>query len=511
MPGSIHDHTRRTPKRPEWWEAEGFDEWGDLEDDYLDRPEQWVVLARVLRAAGIFGLDTEFYGLDVRKESCVGKARVHVWSVAIRSERRSPLGFAIARGWVLPVEALTHPDLVAVLEDPTVAKPCHNQPVDDHAVHNHGVNLRGCINTLGLARWMWPELVTAGGFGLKNLMLVKLRRPPVCEFKDVVSDERTIQVTKDRTKQVTVCSCGVEGCRARKGHTKSKVTRVSQVVTEKIEKFQHPLESIGPGHPRFKLLVEYAGEDAVAALEVEELARYTEDPAPFPYATGCSWCGGESAHKGSAKVCVCRPKFNQDVENEIVAMEREGFPIDVPFCAWQAECAMDDEDEQLAWLHKWFVVNGALIEGPHRREDVDPIWSSPKQTGELFDSLDFPRSPIWKKGRVKPGEIKLDSAALKWVAKNYRPAKQVIEHLLKLKVIRSGKKYLTKLRDSGGYVHPICGPAGDADDRNGAVTGRLGIKGTLEAQQLPSREEADLYHVRKAIVAERRVTERSLQ
>jgi hypothetical protein len=470
-----------------WWDE--LDKWGVLDDNYLDSPEQWDILAAVLRLAGRVGLDTEFYGLDVRKESCVGRARVHVWSVAVRAAKRSPLGFHIARGWVLPVEALNHASLKAVLENEAITKYVHNQPVDDHAIHNHGVDLVGCTDTLNLARWMWPWLTTAGGFGLKNLMVMKLRRNPVCEYVDVVNDVRTITVTKQKKATKTVCSCGAAGCKKRKPepdrrHDKSKVEVLTETIEEKQERYQHPLESIVPGHPRWELLVKYAAEDAVAALEAAELMEKQKAPAPFPY--------------GKAEA---RPAFNQNVCNAIVKMEREGFPVDVPWCTSQAERAAADAEKELVWLHAWYVVNGAVVHGPHRREEVDGIWSSPKQLLAMFDELDFPRSPIWKKGKVKNGESKLDATALKWIGKNCSGARQLVDHLLHLKRIRSGMKYLVKLRDSGGWVNPICGPAGDADDRNGAITGRLGIKGTLEAQQLPTREEVDIYQVRKAIVA----------
>ena len=473
----------------DWRQADPF---GFLDDVYLDTEEAWEALAGAMRAAKVVGLDSEFYGLDVRKESCVARARVHVWSVAVRTAKRSPLGFSVAVGWVLPAAALLHPALRSVLEDQTIRKCVHNQPVDDHAFHNHGIDLRGCVNTLGLSRWHWPWLVSGGGFGLKNLMSIKLRRPPIAEFKDVVNDVRQIEVRK--LKQVTrgACSCGAEGCRKRKpaeAHVKSKVTSAEEVVTVKDEKFQHPLESIAPGHPRWELLVRYAAEDAVAALEIEELCHKERDPAPFPYEDNGTTRG------------ALRPKFSQDVEDAVVLMEREGFPIDTDYSAAMVVRAEADELKELEWLHKWFVINGALTHGPHRREEVDCIWSSPKQLGELFDSLDFPRSPVWKKGKVKPGEIKLDGAALKWIARNYGPAKQVIGHILQLKKVRGGKKYLVTMRDCGGWVNVICGAAGDADDRNGAVSGRLGIKGVLPAQQLSTREEVDLYQVRKGIVA----------
>jgi len=492
-------------------DVRALDPFGYLDETYLDDPAAWDVLAEVVRAAGVCGLDSEFYGLDVRKESCVGRARVHVWSIAVRTRKRSALGFHCAVGWVLPMAALLHPSLRAVLEDPSIQKDIHNQPVDDHTFHNHGVKLRGAFNTLGYARWKWPWLVTQGGFGLKNLMLVKLRRPPIAEFKDVVADTRQIEIRKQKIVERGACSCGVDGCRKRKPeqvevfgmdnakllevverlHIKTRVKETVEEVKLKDEKFQHPLESILPGHKRWELLVRYAAEDAIAALECEELAQKERDPAPYPYSDAGA---GPGESRG-------RPEFNQSVEDCVVLMEREGFPIDVGYSQSMVERASADEEKELAWLHKWFVINGALEYGPHRREEVDAVWSSPKQLGELFDGLEFPRSPIWKKGRVKNDEIKLDSTALKWVAKNCPQSKQMIDHLLHLKKVRAGLKYMRKLANSGGWINVICGPAGDADDRNGAVTGRLGIKGTMEMQQLPTKEELDLYQVRKAVVA----------
>ncbi len=118
----------------------------------------------------------------------------------------------------------------------------------------------------------------------------------------------------------------------------------------------------------------------------------------------------------------------------------------------------------------------------------------------LFDELGFPRSPVWAKGRTK-NKAKLDHVAMAWIMRNHPPARQIGEKLQLLGRIRSGKKYLLKMRDADDIIHPICGPAGDADERSGAVTGRLGIKGSLEAQQLPKIKEKDLYSVRRAIIA----------
>ncbi len=464
---------------------------------WLDNAEQWTALAGLVRRRGCCGLDSEFYNVDVRKQSCVGRARVHVWSIAVRSNRKSPLGFHRAVGWVLPAEALQHPDLKALLEDASIRKYLHNQPVDDHAFHNHGVNLRGCLNTLNYARWKWPEFKELGGFGLKNLMVEKLHRDIVCAFevkkpKDdywgLTNFQRTLVTEKQKTVVELVCSCGEPGCRKRKGHEKTKVESMVTVVKHRLVWDLYPLESIVPGHPRWDLLVEYAAEDAIAALEVAELADGEPDPAPWP-----PWQHGTGP-------APHRPAFPQDVEDEVVAMERAGFPVDRPFCRAQlAKIAMDEEAE-LDWLHRWYVRN-APIEGPHNRAATDKIWTSPTRLVLMLDRLGLPRSPVWKRGMVKDGDVKTDETAMTWIAKEVPAMAKFVKHFIQLKRIRGGKKYHTKLANSDGTVHPICGPGGDSDDRVGAITGRLGIKGEFEAQQMPKDGDKDPYQVRRAIVA----------
>lgn len=462
---------------------------------YLDKPEQWDELVDRIRKAGICGLDTEFYNVDVRKQSCVGRAKVHVWSVAIRTKTMSPRGYHRARGWVLPAAALEYPPIVAMLEDRTVRKAIHNQPVDDHALNNHKIRLRGAINTLDLSRWAWPELAPQkggnGGWDVKSLMQSKLGYDPVCTFLDVVRYRAKVTVEKTKKRKVTECDCGEVGCRKRKGHIKATSVVVDTFSVEKEQDAQYPLETIVPGHERWQLLVDYALVDAVAALEIEELAQAEPNPGPWAYAELDDPAADE------------RPRFSQAVIDEIVLMERRGFPIDTVYASEKLKQAEDDEAKELRWLRKWFRKNTAdeLEYSFYDDERVDAIWSSNPQLTELFDFFGFPRSPVWKKGKVKRGEVKMDGAALEWIAKNCPASAKLIAKIIRLKAIRGQKKYLAKMAACGGHVNPICGPAGDNDNRNGAVTGRLGIKGVLEAQQLTNRAEVDLYQVRKAIVA----------
>ncbi len=451
---------------------------------YLDQPVQWHELVRRCRLAGVCGLDSEFYGLDIKKQSCVGRARCHVWSLAIRTPKFSPLGFHVARGWVLPAAALDDPEIRAMLEDPTIRKEIHNQSGDSHTLANHGIRLGGGRNTLGLIRWKRPELIKQPGrFGLKPLMTRLFHKPPVCEYGDIVNDVRTVTVTKQRKVKLVECSCGVPNCKSRKGHTKTITKAVVDVQVERQEKYKIPLTDIVPGHPRWQKFLEYAAYDAVAALQTAEIANDAPDPAPWPYEDMAE-----------------RPIFSQELEEAIIDMESVGIPIDVDYCNRRLPEAEADKELDLAWLHKWYILNSG-VHGPHRREEVDAIWTSHKQKLELFDDLEFPHSPVWKKGLVKRGNVKLDGVAQEWIGKNYPPAKQLMTKLLHLQRVSSGIKYLKKLSDSGGMVHPVCGPAGDADDRAGAVTGRLGVKGELEATQLPSVEAKDLYEIRKALIS----------
>lgn len=466
---------------------------------YLDAPEQWNKLVKQIRKRGVMGLDTEFYGLDIRKESCVRRAKIHVWSVALRSNVFDARGYTAAAGFVLPASALLHTGLRGVLEDKSITKAVHNQPVDAHALFNHGIELRGGINTLNLARWCWPEMNKVPGYTLKSLMVTKLGRDIICTFKDLLSYTKFEPYVTYKKVKRNVYSCGISGCRKRNHHTKIVETDTIETVREKKLKEMYPLESIVPGHERWPLLVEYAAEDAVAALEILELCERAVDPAPYVYPSG-----------GPGSEVPPRPKYNQEVDEGLIEMERTGFRVDTEYCKFQSDRAAIHEQETLDNLFNWWKQNKL----PERaREEIDAIWSSPTQLIKLLDELKAPRSPIWKKGLVRKGQWKTDSTALDWVKKATTEKQLHISELVKLilhlKKIRSGKKYVNKLprfTADDGCVHPVCGPAGDSDDSVGAVSGRIGMKNP-EGQQLPkpdedeSSDKKDLYCVRRAIIA----------
>lgn len=183
-------------------------------------------------------------------------------------------------------------------------------------------------------------------------------------------------------------------------------------------------------------------------------------------------------------------------------MEWNGFAIDVPYFNSQAAIAAADQAAARTKLKSLLSFLGVASDDP------DAIWTSGPQTIRLLhDDLGLPPSPVWFKGRVKvdDGERKTDRVAMEWVASHSPegPALELVRELMNLRRIISSTKYLVKLPEyvaPDGFVHTVCGPAGDDDDRVGAITGRLAMK-KPEAAQIPRDKRKDRYHVRRGFVA----------
>jgi DNA polymerase-1 len=189
-----------------------------------------------------------------------------------------------------------------------------------------------------------------------------------------------------------------------------------------------------------------------------------------------------------------------EVEQAIIAMERNGFALDTKFCEETALVAQDQERATIEALAKHMEALGLQPED-------EPNWASPTQVIELVhDKLRMPKSPVWKKGRVKidKGDVKMDETALEWIIAHAPPEKRgLLVELIRLRRIRGAIKYLTKLPRfvaPDGLVHPVSGPASDDDDRSGTITWRLACKNP-EIAQIPRNPKKDWFGIRKAFIA----------
>lgn len=237
---------------------------------YADSPAAWDRVVEVCRRAGKVGFDTETYGHNIEDTSAPHRARVHVWSLAVRTGAIHPRGFRKAKGVMLSAAALEYRPIIRLLEDEEVIKLAHNLPHDQHSVRNHGIRLRGGIDTLPKCRLVLTDEVS---HSLKPLMERKLGRK-VITFKEVVAVPN--EVVKVKVTKHKACVCGTEGCR-RRGPAHPRV-KWRKFTPERVIKGLRnlPLESIVPGHFRFPLLTVYAIQDAEGVLEIDDYTDRAE-------------------------------------------------------------------------------------------------------------------------------------------------------------------------------------------------------------------------------------------
>jgi DNA polymerase I-like protein with 3'-5' exonuclease and polymerase domains len=212
--------------------------------------------------------------------------------------------------------------------------------------------------------------------------------------------------------------------------------------------------------------------------------------------------------RGAMKVRALYDLANiRGIDDAVIAMERAGFMLDVPYLETNLALAKADEAGILASL-----ATDMAEAGVPPLPGWENIWTSTPQLIQLLhgdNGLRLAPSPVKFKGKVKldEGERSTDKAAMDWLrgrAPGDRPAvARVLDGIIRLRNTRSCAKYLAKLPryvGADGFVHPVCGPAGDNDDRVGAITGRFGMKNP-EGQQIPKNKKKDPYRIRRAFIA----------
>ncbi len=269
---------------------------------YADR-DRWDKVADALfrqadrgRAAG---LDSEFYNVRIREQSCVARSKLHLWSVAVNRYPLvlNPRGYYEADAAVLTADSLEHRRLREWLES-DAPKVVHNLPVDAHTFGNHGIVVGGAINTLARSRFCFPDRARGfpeppgfdlDGLGRDVLGLGKTEDGWVSEdwWKkhgrplDPAIFVRILEEEVVKKVKAEVCSCGVVKCRKRKGHDRP-VTEVRETVRKWGGYI--PLEEVVPGHERWERACAYAARDSLVALYLNDrMDRLMDGKIPFPW------------------------------------------------------------------------------------------------------------------------------------------------------------------------------------------------------------------------------------
>lgn len=269
---------------------------------FLTQESDWDIIAKEIEKRGLCGLDSEFEGVTfdpkkiedgkLYKTSCVNKADIIVFSVAVLSTNLSPRGYTKALGAVLPVEALKHSAIRSVLENPSIIKVAHNSNVDIHAFFNAGIDVVGVVNSQSLARWMLPGRMK---YNLDDLGIDILGYGKTESFEDMFVVPRMIQVERVKKTTVNECSCGIPKCRLKKTrygpdgeaqeHTKVKVTTEHSEVVDRQDGWdilsQKPY--VSPEHPMHGRYIAYAQRDAVVALELYDWFRRQKTETEVPW------------------------------------------------------------------------------------------------------------------------------------------------------------------------------------------------------------------------------------
>jgi 3'-5' exonuclease len=230
-----------------------------MSSKYLGTEKQWGKLLDFIYRDNLpVGWDTEFEGVDFDAgNNCVGTSRIDMWSVALFTGELHPRGYEIATGYVLPPESIGF--FKEFLEDASIIKPAHNSTVDVHTMYNVDVDVSGVVDTLHLCRFAFPGKFR---YGLDALAKEYLDESKFMSFSDLVA----VPAYVDKQVKVKKCVCGEEGCRKRKGdHT--KYTEFETVQAQK-GTTNIAISSIRPGHVKWDSYVQYAGQDAVLALEL---------------------------------------------------------------------------------------------------------------------------------------------------------------------------------------------------------------------------------------------------
>jgi hypothetical protein len=234
-----------------------------------------------LAAHTTWGLDSEFDNVELSWQSPVCAARCDVVSLAVPVGPLGSGGFHECASWVVPSELLGR--FKAGLENPAILKVAHNLPMEAHTLRNAGIKLRGGLNTLSMARFVYPERanLVRGNFDLDSLCHDRFGRRKTEDFDELFGYDDFVTETREMNRSWCL-TCEGLNCKKKIGHP-HEMRRVVVPYQKKLRKHL-PLYDVRPGHQLFERYKIYSAVDAVLAFQLYELMlRDMERDRPYPW------------------------------------------------------------------------------------------------------------------------------------------------------------------------------------------------------------------------------------
>ena len=234
---------------------------------WVDTPAAAESAMEQIIQSTVAGYDSEFEGVDLSAESCVGKSKLDVFSIAVPTKTLKPLGYFEPRAWVFEGNLIRESSVKSYLEDGTYRKVIHNRPVDEHTAFNAGVCIRGGLCTLNMARFIYPERANLirGNYDLDSLCRWRVDRGKTEDFDDLLGYDDWEPYECDAEANYCL-ACEDFGCRKKKPPHDNKVKRIRTVTRNKKVRRIRNLADIRPGHELFERYKIYAAVDAELAL-----------------------------------------------------------------------------------------------------------------------------------------------------------------------------------------------------------------------------------------------------
>lgn len=235
--------------------------------EWISTPTEASAALAEIKKYPVAGYDSEFDGVNIASESCVGKSKLDVFSIAIPTSRRNPLGYFEPKGFVFDAPLINEDCVKSYLENPSYSKTIHNRPVDEHTAFNAGVRIRGGVCTLSLARFLYPERANLprGNYDLDSLCRWRVSLGKTEGFDELLGYDDYVPYTVDVPKRFCL-TCESFDCRKKKAPHDIKQERLATVTRKRLVRKILPLVEIRPGHPLFERYLTYASVDAELAL-----------------------------------------------------------------------------------------------------------------------------------------------------------------------------------------------------------------------------------------------------